>query len=379
MQRSCLLFDADNGPVPLILFCHIQFYEVGLTTGFIDFRRQCIAALFVAAGDEDGRALFCKQSGRRATHAAVTPGDPHIARAQSYPSRPVRWITGFSPGGVGDVIARLMAQWLSERLGQQFVVENQPGAGGNTATEAVVRAAADGYTLLLVVPPNAINATLYDKLNFNFVRDIAPVAGIATQPHIVVVNSAVPAKTISEFIAYAKVNPDKINMASGGNGTTSHLAGELFKSMTGTNLLHIPYRGEAGALSELIGGQAQIYFGSATASLEHIRTGKVRPLAVTTTTRSPALPDLATVGDFVPGYEVSNWIGVGAPKDTPAEIIERLNREINAGLADAKMAARFAELGSSVLSGSSVDFGKLITDETEKWGKVIRAANIKAG
>jgi tripartite-type tricarboxylate transporter receptor subunit TctC len=313
-----------------------------------------------------------------AAGAAALPVSSRIARSQTYPARPVRWITGFSPGGVGDIIARLIAQWLSERLGQQFVVENQPGAGGNIATEAVVRAPADGYTLLLVVPPNAINATLYDKLNFNFIRDIAPVAGIASQPHIVVINSAVPAKTIPEFTAYAKANPGKIIMASGGSGTTSHLAGELFKSMTETNLVHVPYRGEAGALREVIGDQAQIYFGSVTASLEHIRAGKVRPLAVTTTMRSKALPDLSTVGDFVPGYEVSNWIGVGAPKDTPAEIIDRLNREINAGLADTKMVARFADFGSSVLSGSSAEFGKLIADETEKWGKVIRAAGVKA-
>jgi len=313
-----------------------------------------------------------------AAGAAALPAVSRIARAQTYPARPVRWITGFSPGGVGDIIARLMAQWLSERLGQQFVVENQPGAGGNIATEAVVRASADGYTLLLVVPPNAINATLYDKLNFNFVRDIAPVAGIASQPHIVVINLAVPAESVPEFIAYAKANPGKISMASGGNGTTSHLAGELFKSMTGTDLVHVPYRGEAGALTELIGGRAQIYFGSATASLEHVRTRKLRSLAVTTTTRSKALPDLSTVGEFLPGYEVSNWIGMGAPKDTPAEIIDRLNKEINAGLADTKMTAQFADLGSSVLSSSSAEFGQLITHETHKWGKVIRAAGIKA-
>jgi tripartite-type tricarboxylate transporter receptor subunit TctC len=311
-----------------------------------------------------------------AAGAVALPALSRIARAQAYPTRPVRWITGFSPGGVGDVIARLMAKWLSERLGQQFVVENQPGAGGNIATEAVVRAPADGYTLLLVVPPNAINAALYNKLNFNFIRDIAPVAGIASQPHIVVINSAVPAKTIPEFTAFAKANPSTI-MASGGGGTTSHLAGELFKLMTGINLVHAPYRGEAGALTEVIGGQAQIYIGSITASLEHIRAGKVRPLAVTTTMRSKALPDLSTVSDFVPGYEVSNWIGVGAPKDTPAEMIDMLNKEINAGLADTKMAARFADLGSSVLSGSSAEFGKLIANETEKWGKVIRAAGIK--
>ena len=313
-----------------------------------------------------------------AAGAAALPAVSRIARAQTYPARPVRWITGFSPGGVGDIIARLMAQWLSERLGQQFVVENQPGAGGNIATEAVVRASADGYTLLLVVPPNAINAILYDKLNFNFVRDIAPVAGIASQPHIVVINLAVPAESVPEFIAYAKANPGKISMASGGNGTTSHLAGELFKSMTGTDLVHVPYRGEAGALTELIGGRAQIYFGSATASLEHVSTRKLRSIAVTTTTRSKALPDLSTVGEFLPGYEVSNWIGMGAPKDTPAEIIDRLNKEINAGLADTKMTAQFADLGSSVLSSSSAEFGQLITHETDKWGKVIRAAGIKA-
>ena len=286
-------------------------------------------------------------------------------------------IVGFAAGGAPDILARLMGQWLSERLGQPFVIENRPGAGSNIATEAVVRAPPDGYTLLLVSPANAINATLYDKLNFNFIRDIAPVAGIIREPHVMVVNPSVPAKTVPEFIAYAKANPGKLNMASAGNGTAAHVAGELFKMMTGVDMVHVPYRGAAPALTDLLGGQVQVMFAAMPASIEYIRAGKLRALAVTTATRSEALPDIPTVGEFVPGYEASAWFGVGAPKNTPAEIIDKLNKEINAALADPKIKARLADLGGTVLPGSPADFGKLIADETEKWGKVIRAANIK--
>jgi tripartite-type tricarboxylate transporter receptor subunit TctC len=270
-----------------------------------------------------------------------------------------------------------LGQWLSDRLGQPFIIENRPGGGGNIGTEAVVRAAADGYTLLLVGPPHAINATLYDKLNFNFVRDIAPVAGIMSVPNVMVVNPSVPAKTVPEFISYAKANPGKINMASSGNGSSPHVAGELFKMMTGVDMVHVPYRGNAPALTDLLGGQVQVYFVTTPASIEFIRAGTLRPLAVTTTMRSDALPGIPTVGDFVPGYESSAWYGVGVPKNTPAEIVATLNREINAGLADPKIEARFADLGGTVLPGSPGDFGKLIAEETEKWAKVIRAAHIK--
>jgi tripartite-type tricarboxylate transporter receptor subunit TctC len=313
-----------------------------------------------------------------ATGAAALPALPRIARAQTYPTQPVRIVVGFAPGGAADIIARLMGQWLSERLGQQFVIENRPGAGSNIATEAVVRAAPDGYTLLLVVPPNAINATLYDKLNFNFIRDIAPVASIISQPQVMLVNPSFPAKTVPEFIAYAKANPGKINMASVGSGTDTHVYGELFKMMAGVNLVHVPYRGGAPAHTDLLGGQVQVYFGAIASSIEYIKAGKLRALAVTTATRSEALPDIPTVGEFVPGYEASGWWGVGAPRNTPAAIIEKLNKEINAGLADTKIKARLADMGATPIAGSSADFGKLIADETEKWGKVIRAANIKA-
>jgi tripartite-type tricarboxylate transporter receptor subunit TctC len=271
-----------------------------------------------------------------------------------------------------------LGQWLSERLGQPFVIENRPGGGGNIGTEAVVRSPADGYTLLLVGPPHAINATLYDKLNFNFIRDIAPVAGIMSVSNVMVVNPSVPAKTVPEFITYAKANPGKINMASSGNGSSTHVAGELFKMMTGVDMVHVPYRGNTPALTDLLGGQVQVYFVTTPASIEYIRTGKLRPLAVTTATRSDALPDIPTVSEFVPGYEASAWYGVGVPMRTPVEIIDRLNTEINAGLADPKIKARFADLGGTVLPGSPADFGKLIAEETEKWAKVIRAANIKA-
>src|SRR5262252_522062 len=313
-----------------------------------------------------------------AAGAAAMSAVSHNARAQAYPSRPVKIIVSFAAGGPTDILARLTAQWLSERLGQQFVVENRPGASGNIAAEAVVRAPADGYTLLLVGGNNAINATLYDKLNFNFIRDIAPVATIIRAPQILVVNPSVPAKTIPEFIAYAKAYPRKLNMASGGTGTPPHLAGELFKMMAGVDLIHVPYRGNGPAFIDLIGGQVQVMFASPVGLLEYMQAGKLRALAVTTARRSEALADLPTVGDFVPGYEASFWFGVGAPKATQAQIVEKLNTEINAALADPKMKARLAEWGATALPGSPADFGKLIADETEKWGNVIRALNIKA-
>jgi tripartite-type tricarboxylate transporter receptor subunit TctC len=316
---------------------------------------------------------------RLAAGAAALPAVSHFAWAQTYPTRPVRLVVGFPPGGGTDIIARLIGQWLSERLGQQLVIENRPGAGSNIATEGVVRAAADGYTLLLVSAAHAINATLYDRLNYNFLRDIAPVAGVIRVPNLMEVNPSLPPKSVPEFIAYAKANPGKVNYASGGNGTAQHLAGELFKIMTGVDMVHVPYRGDAPALTDLIGGQVQVMFGNMPSSIEHIRAGKLRPLAVTTAARSEALPDLPPVGDFVPGYEASTWQGLGAPGNTPAEIVDKLNKEINAALSDPKIKARLADLGGTVLSGSPADFGRLIADETEKWGKVIRAANIKPG
>jgi tripartite-type tricarboxylate transporter receptor subunit TctC len=309
--------------------------------------------------------------------AAAVPAVSHFAWAQAYPTRPVRLVVGFPPGGGTDITARLIGQWLSERLGQQFVIENRPGAGSNIATEGVARAAADGYTLLLASTAHAINATLYDRLNYNFLRDIAPVAGIIRVSNVMEVNPSLPPKSVSEFIAYAKANPGTVNYASGGNGTAQHLSGELFKMMTGVVMVHVPYRGDAPALTDLIGGQVQVMFGSIPPSVEHIRAGKLRALAVTNATRSEALPDIPTVSDFVPGYEASAWYGIGAPRNTPAEIVDKLNKEINAALSDPKVKARLADLGGTVLSGSPADFGKLIADETEKWGKVIRAANIK--
>jgi tripartite-type tricarboxylate transporter receptor subunit TctC len=314
-----------------------------------------------------------------AASAAALPFAPRLAKAQVYPSRPVRLVVGFPPGGPTDTAARPMAQWLSERLGQQFVVENRPGAGSNIGTEAVVRAAPDGYTLLLAYSSNAINATLYDNLNFNFIRDIAPVASMSRETTVMVVNPSFPAKTVPEFVAFAKANPGKVSFASGGHGTPPHVVGELFKMMAGVNLLHVPYRGGAPAVTDLLGGQVQAMFASPSISLEHVRAGKLRALAVTTATRSQALPDVPTVSDFLPGFEASVWLGIGAPRNTPAEIIDKLNKEINAGLADPTIRARFADLGSTVLARSPGDFGKLIAEETEKWAKVIRAANIKAG
>ena len=313
-----------------------------------------------------------------AAGAAALPAVSRIARAQAYPTRPVRIIVGFAAGGTTDILARLIGQWLSERLGQPFVIENRPGAGTNIGTEMVVRAPPDGYTLLLVPTANAVNATLYGKLNFDFIRDITPVAGLSREPIVMLVNSSVPAKTVPEFIAYAQANPGRVTMASGGNGTPAHVTGEMFKMMAGVDMVHVPYRGAAPALTDLLAGQVQIYFGPLVASIEHIKVGKLRALAVTTATRSDALPDIPTVADFVPGYEASNWYGVGAPKNTPGEIVDKLNKEINAGLSDPKIKARLADLGAMVIPGSPSDFGKLIADETEKWAKVIKSAGIKA-
>ena len=315
---------------------------------------------------------------RLAAGAAALGAVSSIARAQAYPSRPVRIIVGFPPGGGADIVARLIAQWLSERLGQPFVVENRPGAGSNIGTEAVVRAPADGYTLLLATTPNAINATLYDNLNFNFIRDIAPVAGLTRDPNVLELNLSVPAKTVPELIAYAKANPGKINYASTGIGTPQHVAGELFKVLAGVDLVHVPYRGAAPALTDLIAGQVQVMFDVATSSIGQIKAGKVRALAVTGAARSQALPDLPTLSDFVPGYEASNFRGVAAPRNTPAEIVDKLYQAISAALADPQVKARIADLAAVPLPMTPIEFGKLVAEETEKWGRIIRAANIKA-
>ena len=312
-----------------------------------------------------------------AAGTAALPALSHIARAQAYPTRPVRIIVPYAAGGGADIFARIIGQWLSERLGQAFVIENRPGAAGNVGTEAVVRAPADGYTLLQVAPANLVNATLYDNLNFNFTRDIASVAAVLRSPNVLEVHPAVPAKTVPEFIAYAKANPGKLNMASGGNGASQHISGELFKMMTGINMLHVPYRGEALALPDLLGGQVQVLFGNMSSGIEYVRAGRLRALAVTSATRSEALPDIPTIGDFVPGYEASPVGGMGAPKNTPAEVIDKLNKEINAALADPKIKARFAELGAVPIPMTPADFGKLIAGETEKWGKVVKFAGIK--
>jgi tripartite-type tricarboxylate transporter receptor subunit TctC len=309
--------------------------------------------------------------------AIALPVVSRIAWAQTYPARPVRIVVGLTAGSASDIVARIMGQWLSERLGQQFIVENRPGAGTNIAAEAVVRSVPDGYTLLLAASPNAINASLYDKLSFNFISDIAPVAAISREPNVIVVNPSLPTRTVPELIAYAKANPGRINMASAGNGTTSHLAGELFKMMTGVNMVHVPYRGGGPALTDLLAGQVQVFFPPMVVPVGQIRAGKLRALAVTTATRSEALPDIPTVGEFVPGYEASVWFGLGVPKGTPAEVINRLNQETNAALTDIKIKVRMAESGGTVLPGSPADFGKLIAEETEKWSKVVREANIK--
>jgi tripartite-type tricarboxylate transporter receptor subunit TctC len=313
-----------------------------------------------------------------AAGVAALPAMTRVTRAQAYPTRPVRIIVGFPAGGGVDIVARLIGQWLSERLGQPFVIENRPGAGSNIATEVVVRAPADGYTILLVHASNAINATLYDKLNFNFIRDIAPVAGIIVVPNVMVLNPSVPAKTVPEFIAYAKANPGKINIASGGIGGPSHVSAELFKMMTGTDMLLVSYRGMAPAVTDLLAGQVQLMFNSLPASIEYIKAGKLRALAVTTATRSETLPGIPTMREFVPGYESPTWYGVGVPKNTPAEIVDKLNKEVNAALADPKMKARLADLGGVALPGSSAEFDKFIAEETEKWAKVVKFSGAKA-
>ena len=309
--------------------------------------------------------------------AVALPALSRRAWAQTYPARPIRLIIGYTPGGSADITARLTGQWLSERLGQSVIVESRPGGGTNIATEAVVRAPPDGYTLLLVAPANAINATLYDKLNFEFLRDIVPVAGIIRFPNVVDVNPSLPIKSIPELIAYAKTNPGKLNMASSGNGSTIHMSGELFKMMTGINMVHVPYRGGAPALTDLIAGQVHVMFDNLPTSAEHVKSGRLRGLAVTGTARSHVLPDLPTVADFLPGYEASAWYGLGAPRNTPAAVIDRLNDAVNAILADPTSQGRFAELGASLLPGSPADFGKLLADETEKWGKVVKFSGAK--
>jgi len=313
-----------------------------------------------------------------AAGAAALLAMSRVGAAQAYPSRPIHVIVPFPPGGGTDLTARLMGQWLSERLGQPFIIENRPGGNSNIATEVVVRAPPDGYTLLAVDSSPAINATYYNKLNFDFIRDIAPVASIAGQTQIMEVNPSVPAKTVPEFIAYAKANPGKLNMASFGNGNISHVCGELFKMMTGVNMLHVPYRGAGPALADLLGGQVHVCFGGVISAIEYIRAGRLRALAVTTASRLEALQDIPSLSEFLPGYEATDWKGIGMPRNTPPEIIDKLNKEINAGLADPKLKARFAELGSPVLPGSPTDFGKLIIQDTEKWAKVVKFAGIKA-
>ena len=312
-----------------------------------------------------------------AAGAAALPAISRMSWAQSYPTQAVRLIVPFAAGAVNDITARLIGRWLSERLSQPFIIENRPGGGANVGIEAVVRAPADGYTLLVIGTTAAINATLFEKLNDNFIRDIAPVASIISVPHVMQGNPSLPVTTVPEFIAYAKANPGKISMGSGGNGSPAHVIGEHFKMMTGVNLVHVPYRGGAPALTDLIGGQIQVAFIDMAGSIEYIRAGKLRALAVTTATRSEALPDIPTIGDFVPGFEASQWVGLGAPKNTRSEIIGKLNTEINAGLVDPKLKARFADLGGTVLPGSAADFGKLIADDTEKWGKVIKFSGAK--
>jgi tripartite-type tricarboxylate transporter receptor subunit TctC len=321
------------------------------------------------------RRQFLHQTAGAAALAAI----PRIARAQAYPLRPVRIVVGFPAGGSVDIVARLIGQWLSERLGQQFLIENRPGASSNIATEAVVNAPADGYTLLLASTSNAILATLYDKLNYNFIRDIAPVSGIVRTPGVMETNLAFAAKSVPEFIAYAKASPSLLDMASAGTGNPTHMFGELFKMMSGINMLHVPYRGEAPALTDLIGGQVQVYFGGLAGSIEHLRTGSLRALAVTTTSRSSALPDVPSMSEFLPGYEASAWYGMGTARNTPPEILARLNKEINMGLADPRLRARFADLGGAVMPGSPTEFGELIAQETEKWAKVVKFSGAKAG
>jgi tripartite-type tricarboxylate transporter receptor subunit TctC len=313
-----------------------------------------------------------------AAGAAALQTMSRISWAQTYPTKPVRWILGYAPGGTTDILSRLLGAWLSERLGQPIIIETRPGAGTNIGTEVVVNAAPDGYTLLMVSSSNAINETLYDKLNFNFARDIWPVAGIARVPLVMEVHPSVPAKTVPEFIAYAKAHPGKISMASSGVGTPPHVGGEYFKMMTGVDMIHVPYRGSGPALTDMIGGQVQVMFDTTVASIEHLRAGKLRPLAVTSAMRLEALPDVPAMADYLPGFEASAWYGVGVPKNTPTAIIENLNKEINAGLARPGLKARIADMGATVLTGSPADFGKLIADETEKWGKVVKASHLRS-
>ena len=312
-----------------------------------------------------------------AAGAAAVAFAPHVARAQAWPTRPVRIVVGYAPGGLTDIIGRLISQWLSERFGQQVVVENRPGAGSNIGTEVVARSAPDGYTLLLVAPANAINATLYDKLNYDFLRDIVPIASIARFGNVMEVNPALPVKSVPEFIAYAKANPGKINFASSGAGSTIHMSAELFKMMAGVNLVHVPYRGAAPAITDLLAGRVQVMFDNIATSIQHISEGQLRPLAVTTTEPSELLPGVPVVANYLPGYEASGWYGVGAPKGTPAQIIDKLHKEISAALADPQIKARFADLGVTVLTGSSADFGRFLVDETEKWGKVVKFSGAK--
>jgi tripartite-type tricarboxylate transporter receptor subunit TctC len=330
-------------------------------------------------GEEGGTAmkLLRRRFLQLAACAAALPAVSRAARAQAYPTRPVRVIVGLAPGGGTDIVARLIGQWLSERLGQSFVIENRPGAAGNVATEAVVNAPADGYTLLAVSPGAAINATLYDKLNFDFLRDMAPVAGLLRVANVMAVTNSLPVRTVPEFIAYAKANPNRISYGSAGTGSSNHLSGELLKMTTGTPMVHVPYRGAAPALTDVLSGQVQVIFSSVTSTVEYIKADKLRALAVTSATRSELLPDMPPIADFVPGYEAVNWWGIAAPKATPVEVVDKLNREINTAFADPRFKARLADLGGPPLAGSPSDFGKLIADETEKWAKVIRAANIK--
>jgi tripartite-type tricarboxylate transporter receptor subunit TctC len=314
---------------------------------------------------------------RLAAGAGVLPAFSGVAKAETYPARPVHLIVGYTPGGSADLTARLMGQWLSARLGQQFIIENRPGGGTNIATEAAVRATPDGYNFLLAAPANAINAALYDRLSFNFLRDTEPVAGLIRFPNVVVVNPSVPVKSIPELIAYAKANPGKLNMASSGNGSTIHMSGELFKMLTGIDMVHVPYRGGAPALTDLLAGQVHVMFDNIPTCAEYVKAGQLRGLAVTSTTRSPVLPDLPTVADFLPGYEASAWYGVVAPKKTPVEVIDKMNTEINAVLASPDAKTRFADLGAFLLPGSAADFGNLLAEETEKWGKVVKFAGVK--
>jgi len=314
-----------------------------------------------------------------AAGAAALPVMSRCAWAQAYPTRPVRVMVGFPPGGVTDIVGRLAGQWLSERFGQPFIIENRPGAAGNIATEAVVNAAPDGHMLLMVSPAHTVNATLYEKLSFNFIRDIAPVAGIMRVPNVLEINPSLPVTTVPEFIAYVKANPGRINMASGGNGSSQHVTGELFNMMTGTTMVHVPYRGSTPALADLVGGQVQVMFDTLPSSIELIRAGKLRALAVTSATRSEALPGIPSIGEFVPGYEASAMSGIAAPRNTPADIIDKLHQAISAALADPKNKARLADQGGTTFSGTPADFGRLIAEETEKWGKVVKFAGIKPG